>query len=178
MAEGSLIKVGRILKSFGVNGQLRCQINEQFVGLLKKEKYVWVDIDGLMVPLLINKFIPQHKPLITFIDINDERQANLISGHWVYLKKEDYQNISWPAGHKEGPEFEFLKGFLAIFSQHGLQGKVIDVLEYPGQEMAFIVLNDLPEKEFLVPLVDEFILAINEQDRSITFAVPDGLLAL
>jgi ribosomal 30S subunit maturation factor RimM len=55
---------------------------------------------------------------------------------------------------------------------------VIDVQAYPGQEMAFIILDDDPEKEFLVPLVDEFILSINEPVRSITFAVPDGLLAL
>lgn len=178
MSPSSFVKVGRILKTFGVNGQLRCQINDQFTGLLKKGRYVWVEIDGLLVPLLVDKFIQQHKPLITFIDINDERQANTVSGHWLFLKKEDFKNISWPAGPKEGPEFEFLKGFQAIFSQHGLRGKVIDVLAYPGQEMAFIILDDDPEKEFLVPLVDEFILSINEPVRSITFAVPDGLLAL
>lgn len=172
------VKVGRLLKTFGIDGQLRCQIDDRFVKLIRKDRYVWVEIDGLMVPFLVSKFVAQHKPLIYFTDVKNERDAKILSGHWLFLNKEDYPREPWPSIKPEGTLYTFLLDFSVNFISHQTKGTIIKIVQYPGQEMAFIQLTDPVEKELLVPLVEEFIVEIDENKRIIYLKVPDGLLDL
>ncbi len=172
------VKVGRLLKTFGIDGQLRCQIDDRFIKLIKKNRYVWVEMDGLMVPLLVSKFVAQYKPLIYFADVSNERHAKILSGHWIFLNREDYPNEPWPAIKPEGTVYHFLIDFSVNFASHQTTGTITKIVQYPAQEIAFVQLTDPVEKELLVPLVEEFIMEIDEKKRIIYFNVPDGLLDL
>ncbi len=172
------IKAGRLLKTFGTDGDLRCQIDDRFIDLIRKGKYVWVEIDGLMVPFEVTKFLVRHKPLIGLADVRDDRQASLLSGHWLYLRPADYSGEKWPEGVEDQVPFGFLIDFTVHFTNHPFLGTITKVVQYPGQEIAFVQIRDMPGKEFMIPLVDEFIAGINEEERVITLEVPNGLLEL
>lgn len=177
-AENTMIKVGRVLKTFGKNGQLRCQIQEEFDSLFKKGSFIWLEVDGLNVPFLITHFIRQHKPLIRFANVTTEYEANLLSGSWIYLNRDDYKKRDWPQMDTPELEYAIIDGYRVYFSNDARVGVINQIRQYPGQEMAFVILDGMQEKEILVPLVDEFILSINHSEKTIEFAVPEGFFAL
>ncbi|MCB0687643.1 MAG: hypothetical protein KDC53_14005 [Saprospiraceae bacterium] len=169
-------KIGRLLKTFGTHGQLRCQIQDDFLSLLKKDRYIWAAVDGLPVPLQIEEISKQHKPLIRIKDIRTERQASILSGSWIYLIKEDVPKSLWPEREGDDLMFSYLRGYQVKFLNSDLTGTVNDIRQYPGQEMAFIALTD--EREIMLPLVEEFIVKVDEDLRHIQVQVPDGFLDL
>lgn len=175
MTNQTRVKVGRILKTFGRDGQLRCQIHDDFMQILRKGKFIWIEIDGLEVPLEIVSLSRQHKPLIRFRGVDTEYQANLLSGNWVYIRKEDYGKEEWPVVETEETIYDFLKNFQVNFANHNLKGVIANIQQYPGQIMAFIKID---EKELLVPLVEEFIVDIDENEKTINLTLPEGMLDL
>lgn len=171
------IKIGRVLKTFGKDGQLRCQFQSEYIPLVKKGVFLWLEIDGLMVPFQVNKFIRQHKPLIYFEDINSEYLAGQLSGNWIYIKREDFPGNVWLESDSDTMEYSFLEGFEVLIYPRQLKGKIIRVEQYPGQEMAFVEIAE-ESRELMVPLVEEFISDINEMTRTVEFKLPDGFPGL
>ena len=178
LSEDLMVKAGRILKTFGRNGQLRCQIQDEFEGLFKKGNFIWLEVDGLKVPFLITQFVRQHKPLICFANIETEHQATLISGSWIYLKRSDFRTSEWPVIEAETLTYATVEGYRVYFSGNNKSGIITQVQQYPGQEMAFVKLDGNEENELLIPLVEEFIVTINDSHKSIEFAVPEGFFEL
>ena len=59
----------------------------------------------------------------------------------------------------------------------GHVGRVLDIQEMPGQVM--MVVETLPDKkEVLIPLVEDFIVDVDEASRIILMSLPQGLLEL
>lgn len=176
LEQSDFIKIGRVLKTFGTNGDLRCQLGEGFERLLKKDRFVFVKIDGLMVPFFIRKMEYHHKPLIAFADVTNEEQAHQLSSQWMFINPKDYPDDLIEKTVDESLQFAFLPGYKIFIENKDLSGEVVSVAQYPGQEMAFVTISNLADKEIMIPLVNEFILEIDEIKKSIVFELPDGLL--
>jgi len=58
---------------------------------------------------------------------------------------------------------------------HGVLGEIKEIIEYPQQEMAAIIIK---EKEVLIPLNEQLILEIDEEKKLISMDLPEGLLNL
>lgn len=69
-----------------------------------------------------------------------------------------------------------LVGWLANDREAGFEGTVSDVLEHPGQ--ALLQLSGEDGKTVLIPLVDEFIVEVDEEHRRIELSAPCGLYDL
>lgn len=176
MEETDLIKIGRVLKTFGTSGDLRCQLGNGFERILKKDRFVFVKIEGLMVPFFIRKMEYHHKPLVAFADVNTEEQAQQLSSQWMYINPKDYPDNLFQADAGEVLQFSFLQGYQVYIKDKDLSGQVVSVAQYPSQEMAFVAMQKLADKEVMIPLVDEFILEIDEIKKTILFELPEGLL--
>jgi len=164
-ARSAMVKAGRILKTFGKNGQLRCHLQGEFDSLFKKGNFIWLEIEGLKVPFLITHFIRQHKPLIRLADIETEYQANLLSGSWIYLSRDDFPNGNWPVVETTELEYAHVNGYRVYFLNSTRIGVIIQIQQFPGQEMAFVKLDGVEKKEILIPLIDEFITGIFPDTR-------------
>jgi 16S rRNA processing protein RimM len=176
LEQADFIKIGRVLKTFGTSGDLRCQLGAGFEQILKKDRFVFVKIDGLMVPFYIRKMEYHHKPLIAFADINNEEQASQLSSQWMYINPRDYPNQLIENDLGDSLEYSFLVGYQVFIKNSDLSGQVESVAQYPGQEMAFVAIQKLAGKEIMIPLVNEFLLEIDEIRKSILFELPEGLL--
>jgi 16S rRNA processing protein RimM len=62
-----------------------------------------------------------------------------------------------------------------IYNNNSIIGKIIDIVENKNQDLFEVVFN---EKRILVPLVDEFIVNIDNDTKKIIMNLPEGLTDL
>ena len=62
-----------------------------------------------------------------------------------------------------------------IYNNNSIIGKIIDVVENKNQDLFEVVFN---EKRILIPLVDEFVVNIDNENKKIIMNLPEGLTDL
>ena len=60
-------------------------------------------------------------------------------------------------------------------NNNSIIGKIIDVVENKNQDLFEVVFN---EKRILIPLVDEFVVNIDNENKKIIMNLPEGLTDL
>lgn len=76
-AEDTLLPVGRIVKSYGTEGEVMIAFQENIADLLKKNEPVWLFYDGLPVPFYITSSQPKgpRKAIVRLEDIDSLSDA-------------------------------------------------------------------------------------------------------
>ena len=87
---------------------------------------------------------------------------NLYIRHKCFLKRSQYSQ--W------GEDLE-----IQVFFKDTKVGKFIDVVENKNQDLFEVVFN---EKRILIPLVDEFVVNIDNENKKIIMNLPEGLTDL
>ena len=62
-----------------------------------------------------------------------------------------------------------------IYNNNSIIGKIIDIIENKNQDLFEVVVN---EKRILIPIVDEFIVNIDNDNKKIIMNLPEGLTDL
>jgi 16S rRNA processing protein RimM len=169
--EDSLL-LGTITKPHGTKGSLLLLLRNIKAEDIKKRESVFVAIDGLLVPFFIESFkINTSESLILkFEGVLSETEAKTFAGKDVYME----------AGHlkrKRHSESKLpdLKGYKVIdeaLGFIGIAGEIADIEYNP----LLIVHNE--KKEFLIPVHEDIILAIDKKAKEIRIQAPEGLLDL
>jgi len=68
-----------------------------------------------------------------------------------------------------------LVGYLAIDEKEGELGRITNIREMPQQHIATV---DFGGRELLFPLIEDFILDIDPEEKTIEVDLPDGLVDL
>ncbi|MEO0779705.1 MAG: 16S rRNA processing protein RimM, partial [Bacteroidota bacterium] len=76
---------------------------------------------------------------------------------------------------EEGLEYQRCVGFLLTDVQTGPVGTIVEILEYPQQEMAVVRQE---AREWLIPLHAGLIHELDEAERVLRMDLPEGLLDL
>ena len=90
-------------------------------------------------------------------------------GHYCLVKKSDL-----PANYDKSAGFDLL-GFALKDIDGTLIGTVVSLEENPAHPL--LVVNH-EDREVRVPLVDDFLVSLNEEERVIVMNLPSGLLSL
>jgi 16S rRNA processing protein RimM len=164
--------LGTIAKPHGTKGSVLLWLRnikaEEFI----KRESVFVEIDGLLVPFFIEEFKKSSSDavIMKFEDVDSETKARTIAGLEVYieinqvrLKKEASDRIPLLTGYRVQ---DINLGFI------GTAGEIEDIAHNP-------LLHVRGEgKDFLIPVHADIILDINDKDKVITIAAPEGLFDL
>lgn len=164
-------KVGRTLKSFGTNGELRIQIFDDCEYVFTPSAFIFLEIDGLYVPFQIEQVANHAKPLIKLRDIDYLQQANQLDGRFIFITNSQ-QDEDRLLDKEDG--LDDLTGYEVIFTGLGVQGTLNEIREFPGQQMAFVTIPSMDQREIMVPLVASFIEHIDSQHRKIYLILPEG----
>ena len=70
-----------------------------------------------------------------------------------------------------------IEGFTVVDAQAGTIGTAVGINEMPGQHLLEVARAD-SDATVLIPVVDEFLEGVDEQQRCIYVNVPQGLLDL
>ena len=95
-AEDTLLPVGRIVKSYGTEGEVMIAFQENIADLLKKNEPVWLFYDGLPVPFYITSSQPKgpRKAIVRLEDIDSLSDAEEAAGKDVWLDTAVYPELT------------------------------------------------------------------------------------
>jgi 16S rRNA processing protein RimM len=167
----SLIKIGTVLKVNRKTGELTVALRPEASQVSIAPDVVFLQIDGAPVPFFplgeVAVFSEMMK--ITLLDYSHPDKAQAFVGADMLIENQN------PARENIPFLTEQLIGYKVYDKANGHIGFVEQVVEAKMQYILQINNNDT---EILVPLVDEFIVAINEDEKKLHLDLPDGLIGL
>jgi 16S rRNA processing protein RimM len=170
--ERDLVLVGKILKEFGLKGEVKVssliEPLDDFLAL--KKFYVFLKNGGKKTLKVVNQRSGGgHTLIIKFDGIDSRDLAEELRGMELYVEKE---NLA-PSGEGEYYFFE-LEGLDVRDEKRGKIGKLTYIHKYPAQDV--FEITDEKGKEILIPAVSEFIRKIDIEGGEIIVNLPEGLI--
>lgn len=167
-----VFKIGRIGKPHGVKGELQMQFSDDVFDRTNAD-YVFLEIDGLLVPFFIEeyRFRSDSLVLMKFSDIDTAERARELTGCDVYFPREqsdnDAENISWAE----------IIGYNVVDSSNDKSIGTIRSVDDSTTNILFSVINE-GGKEYLLPVNNDLIEDISKKSKTIIMHIPNGLLSL
>ena len=163
--------LGKIVSKFSFKGEVLLKLDSDEIDF-KKLKTIFLEIDGAIIPYSIDN-IKLHKSSllrIRFENINNEEKANKIIKIKTYLPIKDLPKLN-------GNKFYYheITNFMVLDLTLGEIGKVLKVNDQTSQPIIIVINNN---SEIMIPLVDDFLIDINRDKKTLTFNLPEGLTTL
>ena len=161
-------KIGRIGKAHGVKGEVTFNFNDDVFDRVDAE-YLILEVDGILVPFFMEeyRFRSDSTALVKFEDIDTQDRARELTNCDVYFPRElsdnDEEEISW----------SFLVGFSIVDAQNGKNVGTIASIDDNTMNTLFEL-----EDGTLIPASEELIRDIEKDNKTITIALPEGILEL
>ena len=164
--------LGKIAKKFSFKGEVLVFLDTDEPEMYEDLESMFVEFNGQLVPFFIeNASIHRTKFLrVLFEDMNSEEDADRIIGCEVYLPLSMLPKL-------EGDKFYFheIIGFEVQDQRLGFIGNITAVNDSNAQTLFEIEYNDM---QILVPMIDEFIIKLDRENKTIHLNTPDGLVDL
>ena len=176
MAETQYVTIGRTRKAHGLLGELKVSIEERYLEDFMKNERIFLEVKGVKLPYFIANVRGGGEMILKLEEVDNRDTATLLQGRDVLLRTQDIlpdHAREFEVEEEEGLEYEHLAGFMLVDDTLGEIGIIDEVLEMPQQEMAFLKYKG---REVLVPLNEQFIHAVDEENRRVLVDLPDGLL--
>lgn len=169
MAGGRRLVVGRIVTAHGIRGECVVDVMSDAPDRFDPGRTVQLDEPDGYRTLTVAKSRP-HKDrlLVLFDEVPDRTAAETLRGRWLTIGAEEAADL---------PEGQFyphqIEGF-AVFDEQGTTlGNLASVLEYPAHDIWVVRTPD--GREVMVPAVQEFIRAVDDEARTIVLAPIEGM---
>lgn len=162
------VKVGTVVACHGFKGIVKVRFDEK-ERLKKNVPFLFLDYSPSPVPFRIEQMNHQSGDLflIKFKKIETEGDAKNILFKELFLPESDLkrlQNLNYS-----------LSTFQVIHQRLGAVGTVKEVIE--GKQ-PLLCISGIDGYEFLVPLVHEFMISMDEKEKKIILNFPEELLRL
>lgn len=173
------IFIGSIVKTHGFDGALvintENQINIELIeNCINKKGFVFINIDEIQVPFFITektKVLNNKSILIYLDDIFNDNQAKKYISSKIFVEDDCFDKkieAKLIVNHD-------LIGFLVIDENLGIIGNIFDFINIPSNPLLIVKKSD---KEILIPINDDFIIEINNEDKKIIIELPEGLIEI
>ncbi|HBG71071.1 MAG: 16S rRNA processing protein RimM [Bacteroidetes bacterium GWF2_43_63] len=164
-----LIRIGKTVKTHGINGEVLIKFEAGKLPANESEP-VFLDFEGIQVPFFIESVRSpiESEWFVVFEEYDDKTKAEKLLGRGFYVHE---NNIA-----EKEKEFTLddLIGFEVIDEKHGLVGVLTHIQK--GAQDLMIIEKD--QEEIFIPFVEDFLVEIDEEQKRIMVATPDGLLDL
>lgn len=169
--KAACIEVGFVKKTHGVGGEVMISFDEGLDGIFEDVEFIYIEIEGLLVPFFIEEFLPRSGITgnLKLENTNTQERAKKLVGCTLYVERE------WIEHDDEGFNPMALKGFQVIDTVFGSIGVILDIENYSGN---YVLNVQHLNREVLLPLSDELIHTINWDSHTLVMDCPNGLLDL
>ena len=161
--------IGKIVSSFGLNGELILQHHLGKKTSLKGLEVLFIEKNkDEMLPYFITstRIKNENEIYLQLEGIDVKEKAKVVLQKQVWLGEEDFDKYA----AKSSPIS--LLGYHIINEEKDL-GEILEVIEQPHQLLCRINLN---EKEVLIPIHEETLRKVDRKKREVHVELPDGLL--
>ena len=165
------VKLGRLVKPFGVRGEIRLVLDENIEALRVQPEALFLWEAGRLFPWFVASWrvLGDGACLVSFEGIQGPEHAKGLCGHDVYVGESEVTL----ADSEDG--WEQLLGF-SLLDQDGTSiGTITDLIQATAQPIAVVEAGN---RSVLVPLDEGNILGVDEVAKTIQVDIPDGLLDL
>lgn len=163
-----VFKIGRLGKSHGVKGDISFPFDDDVFDSVEAD-YLILDIDGILVPFFIEeyRFRNDNTAIIKFEGVDSQERARELTGCDVYFPRELADSA------EDGLSWSAIVGFYILEVKSGkVIGRIASI-----DDSTLNILFCLEDGR-LIPATDDLITAIDQQARTITMHIPEGLLEL
>ncbi len=162
--------IAKVVKLFGNKGELVLRLMDGFPDKVETEEPLFVDIDGLRVPLFISSFKRNgaDKAVVAFDDFDTEYRASELVGKELYAlveAEEEDDEIYW----------EDTAGYTFMDLVSGMAGIVERFHDYTDNPLLEVNFSG---DSVLVPVNDFIISSVDSDEKMIEARLPDGLINL
>jgi 16S rRNA processing protein RimM len=163
-------KIGRLLKPHGLNGELTLQFEEEFELTLERVEFVFLEIEGGLVPFFITddslRFRTHESAIIKFDDFDSQEKAKEVVNCNIFVFNKEIV-----AGQES--ESDSFIDYGVFDKNHGFLGKVTDVDDFSGNIVITVLFKS---NEVMIPLSDEIVTELDYNKKELHLICPDGLL--
>lgn len=165
-----ILQVGSTQKPYGIKGEIVIRFRKGEYADVETE-YYFLEIEGIPVPFFIEEFTysTDVTARVKFEDVDDEIAAARYVNSDVYLPRELIKSST----EQTAADWDYFTGF-TVMDQYGEKLGVIEEVDDSTMNVLFIVRND--DKEYLIPATEDFIDAIDEENKLIEMYLPEGLI--
>lgn len=164
--------LGKIAKKFSYKGEVLIWLDTDEPELYEDMESVFVEQNKHLVPFfIVTSSLHKGDFLRTrFEDIDSEEDADKIMGSAVYLPLTALPKL-------EGDKFYFHEviGFDAEDERLGNIGKIVSINDSSAQPLFEILKGEI---EILIPMIDDFIVKIDRENKKVVLNTPEGLVDL
>jgi 16S rRNA processing protein RimM len=163
--------IGYLKKTFGIDGHIRFELNENFFEIIDQVDHVFALIDGQHIPFRINEIADEAGLTISFKGLETAEFAQLLCNKEVFLPKDITKGNKI---EKMIIGYEFVVGY-SLYDKEMLIGEITEVIDSPAHQLAIV---NYQGKDKLIPLHESMISYINKENKKIITELPEGLLTL
>ena len=173
--QSELVEIGSFTKPHGLRGEMSAVFDtDELISVVEDARHLFVELDGLMVPFTILSYRPKGSEslLLTLKGIGTQDFASRLTNKPIYLEASLLPDNS---DDDDSLYLEDLVGF-TILTSDGPVGKITGYDD--STENLLFEVEAKNGSEVLVPAVGEMISDIDENSRTVTMDLPEGLFSL
>jgi 16S rRNA processing protein RimM len=172
MIDEKTLHLGTLTKYHGTDGSLILHCDNPILDDVYEPEYLFIEFDGLLVPFFVAEekgFRPKNadQAIVKFDGIASQAQAEELLNKKVFISFDDVDE------ENEIAVSNSVKDYTVIDVVYGDLGVVEEILEIPNNP---ILLVRKGEVEYLIPVHQDIILEIDDDNKTVKTKVPEGLL--
>lgn len=166
-------QIGLIVKTHGTKGELVVRLFDEFNIDHMESDFLFIELDGGLVPFFMEEVREKNKTdvLVKLELAKEEKDLERLMDARVYVKKDA---IEEDQSEEEFSVYQFV-GYSTQAIGFGPLGKIVAIKDISKNPLFEI---DFEGRELLIPIVDEFIVQIDDENETIIFELPEGLIEL
>ena len=167
-------KIGRLGKPHGVKGEISFQFSDDVFDRVDAD-YLIIEVDGILVPFFIEeyRFRSDETALLKLEDIDTQEAARELTNSDVYFER----RLSDDGGE---PTMAAIIGYRLVSDADSHEiGTVTGIDDSTANILLEVSGSGTHDgSPILIPAAEEFIIGIDNENREIRMALPEGLLDL
>lgn len=167
-----LIPYGRIRKAHGYQGAVVITLESEYVYSLEPE-FLFIAIDEIPVPFRVEDMRgSQDQWIVSFQGVQNLEKSEQLVGLQVFVHREEQP-------HEEHHHLPLSSHFLCGFMLRHVNGMEVGHITHLDDSTANLLMTiQGDDHKLLIPLVEEWVIGLDEHNRSITLDFPLELLEL
>lgn len=168
--------IGYVQRTHGIQGELACKttVDLSFISEDEDRYFLMLEEQGLLIPYAVEGFRTKTDEidLISFSGIETKEQAETLVGSSLWLSRDylDDQELS------EDPyDFARYLGFNLIDANRGVVVGTISHIDETTMN-TLLYVDTTSGDELILPIAEELFTAYNDDERTLTLDIPEGLL--
>lgn len=173
-----VFKIGKISKSHGLKGELSMTFTSDLFDQVDAD-YLVCEVDGILVPFFIEeyRFKNDEVVLMKFEKIDSDKDGEFLYGCDVYMERKQVpENMQTDEGEPLEMGLDFYIGY-TVTDSDGTTIGVIDDFDDSTANLLFC-LTTPTGSNLIIPAADEFIVEIDDNQKTMKMQLPEGILDL